>query len=94
MAIIYAKGKTIFGNLNIRIIGEKKIEKIETKDNVLDWMLDKEIRRFKGVIANNYHAEHDSMLNAYLWACNMFKEENVTVDGEIEPLPFEEGVIY
>ena len=94
MAEITAKGKTKFGDLSIRIIGEKMVEDIECDPGVA-WYIERAINNADGWIANDYHPEAGTMLQAYAYLTNIFGYDAVTVEGELEEIPHgEEGVLY
>ena len=45
-------------------------------------------------MANAYYPEPNTMLQAYALLCNEFGYRNVRVDGELEVLEHDDGVIY
>lgn len=94
MAVISAKGKTEFGELNVRISGEKMVREIEC-DPGMAWYIRRAIDRADGWIANGYHPEGGTMLQAYAYLTGLFGRDAVAVDGELEEIPGgEEGVLY
>lgn len=93
MAVITAKGKTKLGDLSVRISGEKKVEKIDC-DPSASWYFEQAINRADGWLANGYHPEAGTMLQAYALLVCMFGYNAVTVDGDLDEIPHEEGVIY
>lgn len=94
MTIVSAKGKTGFGDLKIRISGEKTVEKIECDPDIA-WYIKMAIDRADGWIANGYHPEGGTMLQAYAYLTGLFGYDAVKVDGSLEEIPGgEEGVLY
>lgn len=93
MAVISAKGKTKYGEIEIRVTGEHKIEKIEC-DSPMAVLIEDAIRNAEGEMANGYYPEGGTMLQAYAYLTGLLGYDAVKVDGELEEIPYEEGVIY
>lgn len=94
MTIISAKGETEFGVLNVRISGEKMVAEIEC-DPGMESYIRTAIDRADGWIANGYHPEGGTMLQAYAYLTMLFGYDSVTVDGKLEEIPGgEDGVLY
>ena len=95
MAKITAKGKTeYFGKLEIVIEGEKNVEKITCDDEEARDFFAEHIKAGDGEMANAYHPEPNSMLQAFAFCCMMFSESNVQIEGDIGEIECEKGVIY
>ena len=94
MTVISANGKTKYGDLEIRVTGSKRIDEIEC-DPAVSAIIENAIRNADGEIANGYHPEGWTMLQAYAYLTGLFGYDAVTVDGDLEEIPGgEEGVIY
>lgn len=94
MTVISARGKTKFGDLNVRISGEKMVEKIECEPDMA-WYIRTAIDRADGWMANGYHPNGGTMLQAYAYLTGLFGYDAVKVDGDLEEIPGgEEGVLY
>ena len=94
MTVISARGKTKFGDLNVRISGEKMVEKIECEPDMA-WYIRTAINRADGWIANGYYPEAGTMLQAYACLTGLFGYDAVTVNGNLEEIPGgEAGVLY
>lgn len=96
MARIIAEGQTIYGKIRVSIEGNQMVKKITCDD---DDLIEKEIRdgiaNADGWIANAYHPEPDTMLQAYAFLLGLFDEKDITITGDIGEIPNdEEGVIY
>lgn len=94
MTVISAKGKTKFGNLIVKISGERLVQEIEC-DPGAAWNIRTAIDKAEGWIANGYHPEGGTMLQAYAYLTGLFGYDAVKVDGDLEEIPSgEEGVLY
>lgn len=94
MTVIRAKGKTKYGEIEIRVTGNTEIEKIECDPSVSAIIQDA-IRNADGWMANGYHPKGGTMLQAYAYLTGLFGYDAVKVDGDLEEIPGgEEGVLY
>ncbi len=93
MAVITAKGKLPYGTFDVTITGDETIKTIECSD-LIRKIITNGIRKAEGTMANGYRPEGNTMLQAYAFLVDMFGEDNVSVDGDIGSIPYEEGVIY
>ena len=94
MTVISAMGKTKYGKLNIRISGEKMVQKIECYPDV-EPIIRSAVDRAEGWMANGYHPEGGTMLQAYAYLTGMVGYDAVKVDGYLEEIPGgEEDVLY
>lgn len=94
MTVIRAKGKTKYGELEIRVTGDAAIEKIECDPSV-SVIIQDAIRNADGWMANGYHPNGGTMLQAYAYLTGLFGYDAVKVDGDLEEIPGgEEGVLY
>ena len=95
MAVITAKGNTEFGKMTVKIHGEARAEKIDCDPPGMTWYIERAIDRAEGWIANGYHPDGGTMLQAYAYLRGLFGSDAVTVDGELEEIPCgDEGAIY
>lgn len=94
MATIKAKGKTKYGKMDIVISGEHMVEKIYSPDVGSVGFVHKLIHGSYGWMANGYHPEPDTMLQAYATCSLLFNPDDIEVDGEIEEMENDPGVIY
>ena len=94
MATIRAKGKTEFGEKDIAIEGRRKVEKLSSSDRSFAIFFKDCIRRSEGHMANAYHPEADTMLQAYAFCTNLFELKDIHVDGDIGEMESREGVVY
>lgn len=94
MAKITANGETELGNIEVIIEGDELVNEISCNDSTVKNYFVKSISQADGVIANDYHPEPNTMLQAYAFCCNVFNREDVKVDGNIGEIEYEEGVIY
>lgn len=93
MTKITAKGKTEFGNISIVVIGEKTVKEIECSE-LIKGKIKNAIHNADGTMANGYNPEPDTMLQAYAYLTNLFGDDHVHVDGDLDEIPWEPGVIY
>ena len=94
MAIISAKGKTDYGDLEVRITGEDTVDTIECRDLYIMDIIRKGIREGKGWLANRYHPPKNTMLQAYAFLLSLFHSDDVKVYGEICKMPYQPGLVY
>lgn len=94
MATINANGRTSYGNQKIKIIGNQQIEKIECENEAFSFFVEMSIANACGKIANGYYPPANTMLQALSVLYNIFQQKDVSVDGDIETLPSEKGMIY
>lgn len=94
MTVISAKGKTKYGDLDVRVTGGQQIDRIEC-DSWAYPMIRNAIRNAEGWMANGYHPKGWTMLQAYAYLTGLFGYDAVTVEGELEEIPGgKEGVLY
>lgn len=94
MSTIKAKGTTKYGDIVVTITGDESVKAISTGDKYLDSVFWKSIKEGEGSLANNYHPEKGSMLQAYAFCRTLFREKDISVNGDIGEIDSEEGVIY
>lgn len=94
MTTITAKGDTLFGRFEVTVSGEANVGEIKCSDEPFRRYIADGIRRGEGYMANAYYPDPNTMLQAYALLCNEFGYRNVRVDGELEVLEHEDGVIY
>lgn len=95
MAKIIANGQTIIGKLEVVIEGDATVEKIECADDLIEEEIKDGIANADGWIANAYHPEANTMLQAYAYLLGLFDEKDIKVEGFIGEIPHdEEGVVY
>ena len=94
MAVITAKGKTRYGQMDVKITGEHAIESIESSEDYVADFFRERIAAADGYMANGYHPEQNTMLQAYAYCTTIFNWQDIHVDGELEQMESEEGVIY
>ena len=94
MATIKAKGMTDYGYIEVSITGDSKVESVESGDPFLDSYFWELIKGGKGRIANNYHPENGSMMQAYASCLLLFKQDDISIYGDIEEMDWQKGVIY
>ena len=95
MAKITANGDTVgFGRIKVEIIGEEKVEQIICDDDGMKAFFADHIHDADGEIANGFHPESDTMLQAYAFCLMVFDYDDIAVEGDIGELECEEGVIY
>ena len=95
MAKITAKGKTeYFGKLEIVIEGGKYVNKITSDDEEAREFFAQHIKAGDGELANAYHPEPNTMLQAFAFCCEMFSESDIHIEGNIGEIECKEGVIY
>ena len=93
MTILKASGNTEYGEANITVFGEKMVERIESDNPLSKHDLIESIREARSEIGN-YFPQKNTMLQAYASLVRMFGESNITIDGELETMDCEQGVIY
>ena len=95
MTKIRGSGDTELGYLDGLIFsGEKTVERITCTSPWMEELIRERFETYDGTIANGYHPKDGSMLLAFVFMAELFGTENVTVDGELETIPYEEGVIF
>jgi len=95
MAKIIAKGNTEeFGKIKIEIIGSEKVDKIICDDEDVKAFFAGHIKDADGEIANGFHPESDTMLQAYAFCLMVFDYKDIHIEGDIGEIEFEEGVVY
>lgn len=94
MATITAKGQTSHGYQEIQITGEKRVESIVCSDGAFLLFVETSIKKARGQMANGYVPPAGTMLQALAVLTSEYDYRNVSVDGEIEPIPYQQGVIY
>ena len=94
MTVIRAKGKTMYGEYEIRVTGGKMVESIEGDPAMVD-IVRLAVQNSEGKIANGYHPESGTMLQAYAYLTGLFGYNAVEVEGKLDEIPGgEEGVLY
>ena len=98
MAKIVVDGETwYFGKQHIEAIGNGKVEEIRCEDEGFKEYAWRAITEGHGSIANGYHPEPGTMLQAFAALTNMFvKYDDVKVEGDIGTIEQSGGkdVIY
>ena len=94
MATIMAKGQTSHGYQEIKITGEKRVESIVCSDGAFLLFVETSIKEARGQMANGYVPPAGTMLQALAVLTMLYNYRNITVDGDIEPMPYQPGVIY
>lgn len=95
MAKITAKGTAdFFGKIEVVIEGDRTVEKITCDDDDVREFFEKSIKNGDGEMANAYHPEPNTMLQALAFCISMLPQGKVTVEGDIGEIESEEGVIY
>lgn len=96
MVTITANGETeMFGNISVTISGEKFVKKIICNSEFVRKIMKSAIKNSEGWIANGYHPESNTMLQAFAYCQNVFGYKNVTVNGELETIEqYDDDVIY
>ena len=94
IAKIIADGNTDFGRIKVVVEGQEKVESIEANDEYMKDILKKGIKDAKGKMANGYHPEADTMLQAYALCLMFFIEDDISIEGDIGEIPYEPGVVY
>lgn len=95
MTIIKGHITSDFFDCDIEISGDTVVQDIKCADRVAKHIVTEQIRQGEGYLANDYHPEPDTMLQAYALLTQY--SNNITVDGELEVIPYEEdqeGVVY
>ena len=83
MTTIKADGETPFGRIKVEIAGGKYVKGVRCDPEVFETMIRKAIRNEEGSIANDYHPESNSMLQAFAYLTNLFDYDSVKVIGEL-----------
>ena len=95
MAKITAKGTMeYFGDIEIVIEGEKYVEKITCEDDDVRAFFEDRINAGAGELANSYHPEPKTMLQALACLIGSLWKADIETEGDIGELECEEGVIY
>ena len=94
MAKIRAIAREYGDDIYVEIIGDENVESIESNEPYFKDRISEMIKKGEGRIANSYHPEPNTMLQAYAALCTVFGEKDVKVEGEIGQIPYEPGVIY
>ena len=94
MAVITAKGETELGAFDLNVFGEKRVLEIKSSNPWFESFAKKQISNGEGSLANGYYPEPNTMLQAYAFCRGLFKEENISVSGDIGTVEYEPGVIY
>jgi len=94
MATIKAHGDTDIGEISVVITGDDKVESIESSDSDVVQFLKDRIANADGYMANAYHPEAGTMLQAYASCLLLFRDREIEIDGDIGEIEFEEGVVY
>lgn len=93
MAEIKAKGPVMGCDFEVTVKGDGTVDKIECSGLIRAIVTDG-IESGAGSMANGYHPDGGTMLQAYAFLVDMFGEEHVMVDGDIGTMPYEKGAIY
>ena len=95
MTKIRGSGDTELGYMGGLIFsGEKTVERITCSEEWMEDLIREQFENYDGTIANGYHPENGTMLLGYVFMVDLFGEENVTIDGELETIPYQKGVIF
>lgn len=94
MATIRAKGKTDFGEMDILIEGAGKVERVSSSIERFANFVREGIHRAEGSLANAFYPDPDTMLQAYAFCKMIFRQDDITVTGDIGEMEHKEGVIY
>lgn len=94
MTIITVKGQTEYGYAEVKIAGDKYVKSIECPDDYIKKIIKNGIEHGDGYMANRYHPEENTMLQAFAYLTILFPSSNVIVEGTLETIPYEPGVIY
>ncbi len=94
MATIRAKGQTEFGERDVTITGAEKVENISASRKSFAEFVKEGIRLGEGSLANGVYPEPNTMLQAFAVCRMLFREQDITVDGDIGEIEYEDGVIY
>lgn len=94
MTIIRVKGQTDYGYAEVKIKGDSFVKEVSCPDSFIRKAIEQGIRSGDGHMANAYYPEKNTMLQAFAFLTNFFPTSNVIVEGKLETIPYEEGVIY
>lgn len=95
MAKITAKGTAdFFGDIEVIIEGDENVEKITCGDDSVKRFFEYHIKEGHGMMANAYHPEPKTMLQALAFCIMIMPQCKITVEGDIGEIECEEGVIY
>lgn len=94
MTTIKVKGQTKYGYAEVSVIGDKYVDSIDCKDLFIADYIKKGIENADGHMANGYHPEKNTMIQAFAFLTMIFPYSNVIVDGHLETIPYEPGVIF
>ena len=94
MARIIAKGETEFGEIGVIITGEQYVSSIESDDDSVVMFFADHIEAADGEMANAYHPESNTMLQAFAFCQMIFDKDDIAVEGDIGEMEYEDGVIY
>ena len=78
----------------ITIIGEKYVSEYVCDNFLFRSFVRVCVRNGEGRCANSYYPEPNSMLQAYVFLLMIFDPKDVKIEGEIEDIEYEKGVIY
>lgn len=93
MAHIHAEGETIlgFGPCTVDVYGEKTVERVECDMRGMVKLIRSDISSGAGHMANGYHPEPGSMLQAYATLLQLFMDyRGITVEGDIGEIPMDD----
>lgn len=94
MAKITAKGKTEIGRYEVEIEGEGMVDSIKSPDAWFARFIKGQIRKAEGHLANGFYPEPNTMLQAYATCRLIFKEDDISVDGDIGRMEVDPDNIY
>lgn len=94
MTTITVKGQTEYGYAEVKITGDKYVKNIDCPDDFIKEIISESIKEGEGYMANAFHPEPNTMLQAFAFLVMFFPSSNVIVEGELETIPYEPGVIY
>ena len=96
MATIIARGEAgDFGFQEIGIDGNpSEILRIVCKDQVFRKKVKRMIQKGEGYIANAYCPPKNTMLQAYATLYRLFKDTDISINGDIGTIPYKPGIVY
>ena len=94
MTIITAKAEIYNQTIEVTIKGDKYVDSIECDDLYIQNSIADMIKKGEGYMANGYHPEPNTMLQAFATTIQIFEYDKVKVEGELDEIPYKTGVIY